>query len=187
MDVIVARPAVGPLVRIRNDLGTAPCPLFALLAGGWLPLILPSSLLRTLELSRLLPLLGAPCLEVPTACPDPLLLVTARLALAVRAGVRGLPLLRTGYARVLVVVCPPPPPSGEADDDRSSTLDALDIDRDDSFRSVLAFIRNFHGMEEPAGVPSAHCKTSLASIYVFMLETSPTFHLGYGRFLMSRI
>ena len=48
-----------------------------------------------------------------------------------------------------------PAPSGEADDDRSSALDALDIDRDDSFRSVLALIRNFHSMEEPAGVPSA--------------------------------
>ena len=48
-----------------------------------------------------------------------------------------------------------PPPSGEADDDCSSALDALDIDRDDSFRSVLALIRNFHSMEEPVGVPSA--------------------------------
>ena len=67
-----------------------------------------------------------------------------------------------------------PAPSGEADDDRSS---ALDIDRDDSFRSVLALIRNFHSMEEPAGVPSARCKTSLASIYGLMSETSPAFHL----------
>ena len=67
-----------------------------------------------------------------------------------------------------------PAPSGEADNDRSS---ALDIDRDDSFRSVLALIRNFHDMEEPAGVPSARCKTSLASIYGLMSETSPAFHL----------
>ena len=44
-------------------------------------------------------------------------------------------------------------PPGEADDDCSSSLDALDIDWDDSFRSVLALIRNFHSMEEPAGVP----------------------------------
>ena len=29
-------------------------------------------------------------------------------------------------------------------------------------RSVLGLIRSFHGMEEPAGVPSARCKTSLA-------------------------
>ena len=70
-----------------------------------------------------------------------------------------------------------PTPSGEADDDRSSALDALDIDRDDSFRSVLALIRNFHSMEEPAGVPSARCKTSPASIYGLMSETSPAFHL----------
>ena len=46
-------------------------------------------------------------------------------------------------------------PSGVADDDRSSPFDAVDIDRDDSFRSVLALIRNFHSMEEPAGIPSA--------------------------------
>ena len=68
------------------------------------------------------------------------------------------------------------PPMGEADDDRSSALDSLDIDRDDSFRSVLALMRNFHSMEEPAGVPSARCKTSLASIYGLMSETSPAFH-----------
>ena len=70
-----------------------------------------------------------------------------------------------------------PAPSGEADDDHSSAFDALDIDRDDSFRSVLALIRNFHSMEEPAGVPAARCKTSLASIYGLMSETSPAFHL----------
>ena len=32
-------------------------------------------------------------------------------------------------------------------------------------------------MEEPAGIPSARCKASLASIYGLMLETSPAFHL----------
>ena len=68
-------------------------------------------------------------------------------------------------------------PSGEADDDRSSALDALDIDQDDAFWSVLALIRNFHNMEEPVGVPSARCKTSLAPIYELMSETSPAFHL----------
>ena len=68
-------------------------------------------------------------------------------------------------------------PPGEADNDRSSALDSLDIDRDDSFWCVLALIRNFHGMEEPVGVPSAQCKTSLASIYGLMSETSPAFHL----------
>ena len=68
-------------------------------------------------------------------------------------------------------------PSGGADDDRSSAVDTVDFDRDDSFRSVLGLIRNFHTMEEPAGIPSARCKTSLASIYGLMSETSPAFHL----------
>ena len=70
-----------------------------------------------------------------------------------------------------------PSPSGVVDDDRSSAFDAVDIDRDDTFRSVLGLIRNFHNMEEPAGVPSAGCKTSLASIYGLMWETSLAFHL----------
>ena len=70
-----------------------------------------------------------------------------------------------------------PAPSGMADDDRSSAFESVDFDWDDSFRSVLALIRNFHNMEEPAGVPSARCKTSLASIYGLMSETSPAFHL----------
>ena len=56
--------------------------------------------------------------------------------------------------------------------DRSSAFDAVDFDRDDSFRSVLGLIRNFHAMEEPAGTPSTRCKTSLASIYGLMSETS---------------
>ena len=68
-------------------------------------------------------------------------------------------------------------PSGGADDDWSSAVDTVDFDQDDSFRSVLGFIRNFHAMEEPAGTPSARCKTSLASIYGLMSETSPAFHL----------
>ena len=70
-----------------------------------------------------------------------------------------------------------PSPSGVADDDRSSSFDTVDFDQDDSFWSVLGLIRNFHAMEEPAGIPSARCKTSLASIYGSMSETSPAFHL----------
>ena len=77
------------------------------------------------------------------------------------------------------------PPPGEADDGRSSALDSLDIDWDDSFRSVLALIWNFHGIEEPVGVPSARCKTSLASIYGLMSETSPAFHLPTSPLLRS--
>ena len=68
-------------------------------------------------------------------------------------------------------------PSGAADDDRSSAFESVDFDRDDSFRSVLGLIRSFHGMEEPAGVPSARCKTSLASTYGLMSEVSPAFTL----------
>ena len=70
------------------------------------------------------------------------------------------------------------PPLGEEDDDRSSVLDSLDIDRNDSFWSVLALIRSFHGQEELVGIPSARCKTSLASIYGLMSKTSPAFHLA---------
>ena len=70
-----------------------------------------------------------------------------------------------------------PAPSEVADDDRSSAFESVDFDRDDSFRSVLGLIRSFHGMEEPAGVPSARCKTSLASIYGLMTEVSPAFSL----------
>ena len=66
-----------------------------------------------------------------------------------------------------------PSPSGVADDNRSNAFDTVDFDRDDSFRSVLGLIRNFHAMEEPAGIPSTRCKTSLASIYGLMSETSP--------------
>ena len=78
-----------------------------------------------------------------------------------------------------------PLPPGEAENDRSSAFDSLDIDRDDSFRPVLAFIRNFHDTEEPAGIPLARCKTSLASIYGLMSETSPAFHLPISPFLRS--
>ena len=70
-----------------------------------------------------------------------------------------------------------PAPSGAADDDRSSAFESVDFDRDDSFRSVLGLIRSFHGMEEPAGVPSARCNASLASAYGLMSEASPAFSL----------
>ena len=58
-----------------------------------------------------------------------------------------------------------PGPSGVADDDRSSTFESVDFARDDSFRAVLGLIREFHDMAEPATVPGARCKTSLASAY----------------------
>ena len=84
-----------------------------------------------------------------------------------------------------------PSPSGVPDDDRSSAFDMVDFDRDDAFQSVLALIRNFHAMVEPAGIPSARCKTSLALIYGLMSETFPAFHLPVfpwcGRFLTTLI
>ena len=70
-----------------------------------------------------------------------------------------------------------PGPSGAADDYRSSTFESVDFARDDSFRAVLGLIRDFHDMEEPAGVPAARCKTSLALAYGLMSETSPVFTL----------
>ena len=70
-----------------------------------------------------------------------------------------------------------PGPSGAADDDRSSTFESVDFGRDDSFRAVLALIREFHDMAEPATVPAARCKTSLASAYGLASETSPAFTL----------
>ena len=70
-----------------------------------------------------------------------------------------------------------PVPSGAADDDRSSTFESVDFARDDSFRAVLGLIRGFHDMAEPASVPAARCKTSLASAYGLMSESSPAFTL----------
>ena len=70
-----------------------------------------------------------------------------------------------------------PVPSGGADDDRSFTFESVDFARDVSFRAVLGLIREFHDMAEPATVPAARCKTSLASAYGLMSESSPAFTL----------
>ena len=70
-----------------------------------------------------------------------------------------------------------PVPSGAGDDDRSSTFESVDFARDDSFRAVLGLIREFHDMAEPASVPAGRCKTSLASAYGLMSESSPAFTL----------
>ena len=70
-----------------------------------------------------------------------------------------------------------PGPSGVADDDRSSTFGSVDFARDDSFRAVLGLIREFHDMAEPATVPAARCKTSLASAYGLASDSSPAFTL----------
>ena len=70
-----------------------------------------------------------------------------------------------------------PGPSGVADDDRSSTFESVDFARDDSFRAVLGLIWEFHDMAEPATVPAARCKTSLASAYGLVSDSSPAFTL----------
>ena len=70
-----------------------------------------------------------------------------------------------------------PGPSGVADNDRSSTFESVDFARDDSFQAVLGLIREFHDMAEPATVPAARCKTSLASAYGLASDSSPAFTL----------
>ena len=70
-----------------------------------------------------------------------------------------------------------PGPSGVADDDRSSTFESVDFARDDSFQAVLGLIREFHDMAEPATVPGARCKTSLASAYGLAADSYPAFSL----------
>ena len=70
-----------------------------------------------------------------------------------------------------------PGPSGVAEDDRSTTLESVDFARDDSFRAVLGLIREFHDMAEPATVPGARCKTSLASAYGLAADSYPSFSL----------
>ena len=168
--VAVTRPAMGPAVLRRRVLGIVLLPL-VVLAAGRSPIGLLRILLKMTEPRLPLPFLDVR-LEVLLAILAPLRRVTARLVLALWAGGRGLLWERSGIAQGLAVVC-------------SSALDALDIDRNDSFRSVLALIRNFHSMEEPADVPSARCKTSLASIYGLMSETSPAFHLPTSSLMRS--
>ena len=73
--------------------------------------------------------------------------------------------------------------SGMVDDDCSSAFELVDFARDDSFRAVLGLIREFHDMAEPASVPAAWCKTSLASAYGLMSESSPAFTLPVSPFL----
>ena len=78
-----------------------------------------------------------------------------------------------------------PAPSGVAEEDRDSISGSVDSDRDDSFRSVLRLIREFHGLEEPASVASNRCKTSLAPIYGLQSQSSPALHLPLSPLLSS--
>ena len=73
--------------------------------------------------------------------------------------------------------CRSPGPSGVAEDDRSSTFESVDFARDVSFRAVLGLIREFHDMAEPATVPAARCKTSLASAFGLAADSYPSFAL----------
>ena len=76
-------------------------------------------------------------------------------------------------------------PSGSAEDDCSSTFDSVDLDRDDSFRSVLRLIRDFHSLEEPASVAPNRCKTSPAPVYGLQSESYPALHLPLSSLLQS--
>ena len=179
VDDVAARPAVGPSKRVRNALVNAPLPLVALHVARRSPIALLRALLKKIEPSLLLPPLDV-CLEVPgdsrpppagdrSPRPGPSGWWSRSSAAAER--------YRISFGGHLSS-----PSLGEADNDRSSALDSLDIDWNDSFRSVLALIRTFHSMEEPASVPSARCKTSLTSIYGLMSETYPAFHLPTSPF-----
>ena len=78
-----------------------------------------------------------------------------------------------------------PTPSGAAEDDRDSISSLVDLDRDDSFRTVLRLIWEFHSLEEPASVAPNRCKTSLAPIYGLQSESSPAFHFPLSPLLQS--
>ena len=110
-------------------------------------------LLKMTEPSLLLPFLDVR-LEILLAILAPLRRATAHLVLVLRAGGRGLPLWRSNIAQGLAVICPPllrvrRTMTGLVPwmlwTSTGMTLSG----------SVLALIRNFHSMEEPAGVPSA--------------------------------
>ena len=72
-----------------------------------------------------------------------------------------------------------PTPSGVAEEDRDSISGSIDLDRYDSFRSVLHLIWEFHGMEEPASVAPNQCKTSLALIYGLLSRVFPGSSLAF--------
>ena len=93
------------------------------------------------------------------AAPAPLSLV-----LWVWARVSWLRRALTGPAQSCAVDLPPSP-SGAAEEDRDSVSGLVDLDRDDSLRTVLHLIWKLHSMQEPASVAPNRCKTSLAPIY----------------------
>ena len=78
-----------------------------------------------------------------------------------------------------------PAPSGAAVDDRSSTFDSVDLDKDDSFRSVLRLFRVSHSLEELASVIPNRCMTFLAPVYRLQSESSPALHFLLSPLLWS--
>ena len=78
-----------------------------------------------------------------------------------------------------------PAPLGAAEEDRDSISGSVNLDWDDSFRSVLHLIREFHSIEEPASVAPNRCKMSLAPIYGLQSESSPALHLPLSPLLCS--
>ena len=78
-----------------------------------------------------------------------------------------------------------PAPSGTGEDDWSGSVGSLDPEQDDLFASVLSLIREFHDMEEPAGIAPNRCKTSLAPVYGLQSESSLALHLPTSPLLKS--
>ena len=130
---------------------------------------------------------GASVLPPPPP-PPPVVLVQAVVTLGVPAQCLAAPAplcsAPQGWARVcgLLRALTGPTPgymvslqpllSGVVEEDRDSISDSVDLDRDDSFRSVLSFIWEFHGMEELASVACNRCKTSVVPIYRLQSESS---------------
>ena len=61
--------------------------------------------------------------------------------------------------------------------ERSESLYSVDIERDDSFASVLDLIRRFHSIEKPAGVTPSRGRTTVARTLSLQTEPSPALHL----------
>ena len=78
-----------------------------------------------------------------------------------------------------------PAPSGAAEEDRDSVSGSVNLDRDDSFRSVLHLNWEFHSIEESASVAPNQCKTSITPIYGLQSESSPALHLPLSPLLSS--
>ena len=182
VDVIAARPAVGWRMQAGSVLGTAPRPLFALLAGGRLLLVLPLSLLRKLVESPP-PTAGCsltggtPSMSQPTFVGDH----------SPRSGPSGWRPCSSATedwsCMGLGVVCPPSFGRGRHRPLWPSS--GLGHRPGCSFPVSPGPHQELHSMEALAGVPSARCRTFLASIYGFMSATSPAFHIHPSPLLRS--